>query len=113
GKRLQTLFTLSEKGYYEIYLTKICYNEIISQYKKRCKKALEHHNNLINDKDNVLKVLKNNSQSKNILKKFPSYNNMVDEFSKKLDSTFQIYNVNIISYPNLDTSIIFDDYFLN
>ena len=114
GERINTLFDLSEKGHIDIVLTRITVGEIKNQFFKRAKGAFDKHNELMNDKENLgIRVLRNNSEGQQIIKKLPAIKKIGEEFNEKIDEILKKARVTILSYPTMDIGDVFKKYFNN
>lgn len=111
GTRINSIFNLSSKKYFNFYISIITLNEIKSQYKKRITAAVEKHNQLINDKSNDIRVLRNNKSGDNILQKFPKIKDLCSEFDKNLEDALDRAGATILGYPVLNVADVFSQYF--
>lgn len=112
GKRIKSIFSLASKGYFKLYFSIITIEEVKNQYKKRITGAIEKHNQLINDKTNDIRVLRNNKSGKDILRKFPKANELCLEFNELLSDSISEAGATILDYPILNIKGVFEDYFL-
>jgi hypothetical protein len=111
GKRINSIFSLSSKKYFNLYISVITLNEIKNQYKKRITAAIEKHNHLINDKANDIRVLRNNKSGKDILQKFPKIKDLCAEFDENIEAALEDAGAIVLDYPVLNVMEVFNHYF--
>ncbi len=111
GKRITSFLELCRDNYLQLVLSIITVNEVKSQYKKKARLAFDRHNELINDKEKVLRVLRNNTSVKDTIKKLPKVEDLCNEFYTKFDSKLKEAKAIIIEYPTINSEDIFKDYF--
>jgi hypothetical protein len=73
--------------------------------------AFDKHNAFINDKEGFhIRVLRNNSIGKQIIKRLPGIKKIRDEFNELLDEVLKKATVKILPYPTINTGAIFKKY---
>jgi hypothetical protein len=111
GARINTILNLSERGHFQLVLSDITVKEIKAQFKKRVSAAIIKHNELINDKRNDVRVLRNNSKGKAIIQKLPNEKTICNEFNEALDKELADAGATTLPYPTLNIGEVFEDYF--
>jgi len=110
---MKQLLKLCKEKHFQLVICKITVNEIKANYKKRAKVAIVKYNEIVNDKANVVSVLKNNSTAKAILQKVPDSKIVEKDFNDRLDNALIDASAIILEYPTINTTQIFEDYFGN
>lgn len=113
GTRIKTILNLCKEGHFQLVLPLITVNEIKAQFKKQVKSAIRTHNEIINDKGNIIRPLKNYGKANEVLVKFPDYKIVSEEFENEFDAKLKEANAIIIPYTHVDITSVFEDYFLN
>jgi predicted nucleic acid-binding protein len=111
GARINTILNLSERKHFQLVLSEITVKEIKAQFKKRVSAAIIKHNELINDKKNDVRVLRNNPKGKLIIQKLPNEKTICSEFNDALDKELADAGATILPYPTLNIGEVFEDYF--
>jgi len=109
GKKINSLLMLFEKGLFHGIMPLITVNEIKTQYRRRATEAIEMHRQFIKAKE--VRLLRNHPAGEKALMYLPKVAELSDHFNAEFDKRLALSNIEILPYPTVDISDIFEKYF--